>query len=153
MQAPATPALQRPPSDVSGMVGLLGLLALAGWIALCHFWPEVVTALGLPSRAERLTGPSAALTGLVVAATPMLLYELLVTKVHRRASTGIDWDQPRPLASVIDISITKLAGLWATWAIIGGLYCIGRWYWHEPYLLAMQVLGAAVLPLFVLSVP
>jgi len=153
MRATATPASQRPPSDVSGMVGLLGLLALTGWIVLCHFWPQIVTTFGLPSRAERLTGPSAALTGLVVAATPMLLYELLVTKVHRRASTGIDWTKPRPLASVVDISVTKLAGLWATWAIIGFFYCVARWYWQGPYLLAMQVLGAAVLPLFVLSVP
>ena len=157
MQSPAptltNSGLQRPASDVSGRVGQLGLLALCGWIALCHFWPEIVTAFGLPSRAERLTGPSAALTGLVVAALPMLLYELLVTKVHRRASTGIDWSKPRPLASVVDIAITKLAGLWATWAIIGFLYCVARWYWQGPYLIAMEVLGAAILPLFVLSVP
>ena len=153
MQSPAPPALQRPASDVSGVTGLLGLTALAGWIALCHFWPEVVTALGLPSRAERLTGPSAALTGLAIAALPMVLWEVFVSKVHRRASTGIDWSEARALSSVIDISITKLAGLWATWAIIAFLYCLGRWYWHEPYLLAMQVLGAAILPLFVLSVP
>ena len=153
MPAPPLPVVQRPASDVSGMVGLLGLAALVGWIALCHFWPELVTALGLPSRAERLTGPYAALTGLVVAALPMVLYELLVTKVHRRASTGIDWTKPKPISSIIDISITKLAGLWATWAIIGFLYCLARWYWHAPYLIAMQVLGAAVLPMFVLSVP
>ena len=152
MPSPVPPAAARPVSDVSGVVGLLGLAALSGWIALCHFWPELVTAFGLSSRAERLTGPYAALTGLVVAALPMVLYELLVTKVHRRASTGIDWDRPRPLASVIDISITKLAGLWATWAIIGFLYCVARWYWHEPYLIAMHVLGSAALPLFVLSV-
>ena len=144
---------QRPPSDVSGVVGLLGLGALTAWICLCHFWPELVEMLGLPSRAERLTGPNAALTGLVVAALPMAAYELLVTKVHRRASTGIDWGKPRPLARVIDVSITKLAGLWATWAIIGALYCLARWYWQEPYLLAMHVLAGAVVPLFVLSVP
>ena len=153
MQPRASSAVQRPASDVSGMVGLLGLAALVGWIALCHFWPELVTTLGLPSRAERLTGPYAALTGLVVAALPMVLYELLVSKVHRRASTGIDWTKPQPVSSVIDISITKLAGLWATWAIIGGLYCLARWYWHAQYLIAMQVLGAALLPMFVLSVP
>ena len=153
MKASAPTATERPPSDVSGVVGLLGLSALFVWIVACHFWPEIVTTLGLPSRAERLTGPAAALTGLVVAALPMVVWELAVTKVHRRASTGIDWSRPRPLASVIDVSITKLAGLWATWAVIAFLYCVGRWYWHQPYLLAMEVLGAAVLPLFVLSVP
>ena len=138
VQRPASPAAQRPASDVSGMVGLLGLSALCGWIALCHFWPELVTALGLPSRAERLTGPYAALTGLVVAALPMVLYELLVTKVHRRASTGIDWTTPKPVSSIIDISITKLAGLWATWAIIGCLYALSRFYWVGNYVFAMR---------------
>ena len=144
---------QRPASDVSVAVGLCGLIALSGWIALCHFWPEIVGALGLNSRAERLTGPYAALTGLVVAAAPMVLWEVLVTKVHRRASTGIDWDKPRPLASVVDTSVTKLAGLWATWALIAFLYCIARWYWQDPYLIAMHVLGTAAPVLFVLSIP
>ena len=146
-------AASRPASDVSAVTGLLGLIALTGWIMLCHFWPELVQALGLSSRAERLTGPYAALTGLVVAAAPMVAYEVLVSKVHRRASTGIAWDRPRPLASVVDVSVTKLAGLWATWALIGFLYCIARWYWQDPYLIAMHVLGSAAPVLFVLSIP
>ena len=56
----------RPGSDVSAVVGWLGLGALTVWVMVCHFWPELVTALGLPSRAERLTGPNAALAGLVL---------------------------------------------------------------------------------------
>ena len=147
------PADPRPPSDVSAVVGWLGLGALTVWVFICHFWPEIVTTFGLPSRAERLTGPNAALTGLVVTAAPMVLWSVFVDKVHRRASTGIDWDQPRPLSSVIDVSITKLAGLWATWAVIAALYWLGRWYWDGPYLISMQVLTAAAVPLFVLSIP
>ncbi len=143
----------RPGSDVSAVVGWLGLGALTVWVMVCHFWPELVTALGLPSRAERLTGPNAALAGLVVCAAPMVLWSVLVDKVHRRASTGIDWDSPRPLSEVADISITKLAGLWATWALIAALYCLGRWYWDGPYQISMDVLSAAAVPLFVLSVP
>ena len=112
---------QRPASDVSGLTGLLGLGALAAWICLCHFWPELVLALGLPGPARRLDGVNAALAGLVIAALPMVLYEVLVAKVHRRASTGIDWSSPRPVSSVIDGAITKLAGLWATWGLIGAL--------------------------------
>lgn len=153
MEPGPIPAAQRPASDVSAITGLLGLAALGCWILVCHFWPELVSAFNLPSRAERLTGPNAALTGLVACAAPMVLWDLLVGKVHRRASTGIDWDKPRPLAAVIDVSITKLAGLWATWALIAALYGLARWYWQPPYLFAMQVLGAAVVPLFVLSVP
>jgi protein-S-isoprenylcysteine O-methyltransferase Ste14 len=149
----AQTAVPRPSSDVSAVVGWLGLGALTLWIAVCHFWPEIVMALGLPSRAERLTGPNAALAGLAVTAAPMVLWSVLVDKVHRRASTGIDWDHPRPLASVVDISITKLAGLWATWALIAAFYGLAKWYWDGPYLISMQVLGAAAVPLFVLSVP
>lgn len=153
MYARAIPAVPRPASDVSAVTGWLGLISLTLWIMVCHFWPELVTLFNLPSRAERLTGPNAALTGLVICAAPMVLWEVLVVKVHRRASTGIDWDNPRRLADVVDVSITKLAGLWATWAIIGFLYCVGRWYWDGPYQISMQVLGTAAVPLFVLSVP
>jgi Isoprenylcysteine carboxyl methyltransferase (ICMT) family len=154
MKAQPNPSADlRPSSDVSAIVGWLGFGALTVWVMICHFWPEIVTALGLPSRAERLTGPNAALTGLVVTALPMVLWSVFVDKVHRRASTGIDWDKPRPLSSVVDISITKLAGLWATWAVIAGLYAMCRWYWEGSYFISMQVLGTAAVPLFLLSIP
>lgn len=143
----------RPKSDVSGFVGLTGLAGLALWIALCHFWPEIVDQWGLSSPRERLTGPNAALVGLVFCAMPMVLWSVLVEKVHMRPSTGIDWKLKRPLSAIVDISITKLAGLWATWAIIGFLYCLFRWYWDGPYQIAMTVLGWAAVPLFLLSVP
>lgn len=144
----------RPPeSDVSAAVGFWGLAGLTLWILVCHFWPELVTLTGLPLPAARLSGAYAALTGLVAAAVPMVIVSLVRDKVHRRPSTGIDWTRPRPIASIIDISITKLAGLWATWAIIGAFYCIGRWYWDGPYLVAMEVLGTLAVPVFVLSIP
>ena len=140
------PAIPRPTSDVSAAVGLVGLVSLTCWILTCHFWPELVAMLDLPSRAERLTGPNAALTGLVTCAVPMVLWEVLVNKVHRRASTGIDWDNPRPLSEIADIAITKLAGLWATWALIGMFYALARWYWDGPYQVSMSVLGWASKP-------
>lgn len=135
------------------MVGLCGLAALLVWIAVCHYWPQIGQAFNLPGPRQRLIGPYAALTGLVITALPMIAWSVLVDKVHRRASTGIDWDNPRKLSDIADVSITKLAGLWATWGLIGALYCLARWYWQEPYLIAMQVLGYAAVPLFVLSVP
>jgi len=146
-------ALERPTSDVSSGVGLSGIGGLLIWVLICHFWPEIVTQFGLPGPHERLTGPYAALVGLACAALPMILWSVLVDKVHRRASTGIDWTKPRPVSAIIDISITKLAGLWATWALIGFLYCVARWYWSGDYLFAMQIMGKIALPLFVLSVP
>jgi protein-S-isoprenylcysteine O-methyltransferase Ste14 len=153
MNARVSVAGTRPPSDVSAAVGLTGLAGLCLWIGICHYWPQIGAAFDLPGPRERLTGPNAALMGLVFTALPMVLWSVLVEKVHRRSSTGIDWDNPRALSEVIDVSITKLAGLWATWAVIAACYALGRWYWDGPYLVSMKVLGAAALPLFVLSVP
>ncbi|MDE2436670.1 MAG: protein-S-isoprenylcysteine methyltransferase [Sphingomonadales bacterium] len=144
---------KRPPSDVSAAVGLAGVAALFVWIAVCHFWPQIGDMFNLPGPRARLTGPNAALTGLIATALPMVGWSLLVDKVHRRPSTGIDWSKPRPLGAVTDVSITKLAGLWATWVAIGALYCLGRWYWQGQYLIAMHVLGALIVPMLVLSVP
>ncbi len=143
----------RPISDVSAGVGLVGLTGLFLWIAICRNWPAIADALALPGPRAPLAGPYAALLTLAFTGTPMALWSLLVDKVHLRRSTGIDWRDPRPLSAVIDVSVTKLAGLWATWALIGLFYCIARWYWRDNYLFAMEVIGVAALPLFVLSVP
>jgi len=153
MNARLPAAATRPPSDVSPAVGLMGLVGLAMWIGVCHYWPQIGAWLNLPGPRERLIGPHAALSGLVFAAAPMVWWSIRVDKVHTRASTGIDWSRRRDGADTLDISITKLAGLWATWALIAALYCLARWYWQGPYLLAMQVLGWAAAPLFVLSIP
>ncbi|MXO76083.1 protein-S-isoprenylcysteine methyltransferase [Altererythrobacter aerius] len=149
----ARPAGPLPPSDVSPWVGLAGLAGLFGWIALCRHWPQLVLGYGLPGPAERLDGPHAALAGLLAALLPMILVTLLVDRAHRRPSTGIDWAVRRPLAETWRVSMVKIAGLWFTWVIIAGLYCMGRWYWADPYLFAMSVLAWAAAPLVILSVP
>ncbi|MBW8753053.1 MAG: DUF1295 domain-containing protein [Sphingomonadales bacterium] len=153
MSAAQQTAASRPVSDVSAGVGLSGLLGLFLWIAVCRGWPVISAALALPGPREPLAGPYAAVLTLVFSGTAMVLWSVLVDKVHLRRSTGIDWRNPRPLSAVIEVSITKLAGLWATWAIIGLFYCIARWYWRDGYLFAMEVIGTAAVPLFVLSVP
>lgn len=149
---PPSPA-RRPQSDVSGWVGLVGLLTLIGYILFARNFPAVADALGVEQTVGRLSGPYSALLAMALTGLAMAAWSVLVEKVHRRPSTGIDWDNPRSLSDTMDLSITKLAGLWATWFIIGGLYCLGRWYWDGQYLFAMQVLGAAIVPLVVLSVP
>jgi protein-S-isoprenylcysteine O-methyltransferase Ste14 len=138
---------------VSASVGIAGLFGLFAWIAVCRNWAAISEALNLPGPRAQLDGPYAALTALFFSALPMVLWSVLVDKVHRRPSTGIDWDRPRPLSDVVDVSVTKLAGLWATWAVIGMFYCLGRWYWRGQYLFSMEVMGAAIVPLFLLSIP
>jgi protein-S-isoprenylcysteine O-methyltransferase Ste14 len=143
----------RPESDVSAAVGLCGLAGLFFWLLVCRNWAWVADALALPGPRAPLSGPSAAIAAVVFSGAPMVLWSVLVNKVHRRPSTGIDWNNPRPIRAMLDVSITKIAGLWATWAIIGFVYCLARWYWQGQYLFAMQVIGAAAVPMFLLAVP
>jgi protein-S-isoprenylcysteine O-methyltransferase Ste14 len=134
------PHLTRPKSAVSTGVGLAGLAGLFTWFAV--------------ARTIGMSGPLAALTNVLACAIPMVLWSLLVDRVHRNPSTGLDWDNPaRPLAESLDISLTKLAGLWATWAGIACVYAISRFYWTDSYLSSMKLLILAAPFLFVLSVP
>jgi protein-S-isoprenylcysteine O-methyltransferase Ste14 len=142
-----------PPSDVSARVGLAGLAGLFAWYLICRHWPQVADAFGIPGPRARLSGSYAALAAMLWSVLPMIAVTLLVDKAHRRRSTGIDWSRPRRLRDTIEVSAIKIAGLWLTWLIIAGLYCLARWYWAEPYLFSMRVLGAAAIPLFVLCVP
>ena len=130
----------RPRSAVSTGVGLAGLAGLFGWILI--------------ARHYGMDGPLSALTGVVCCGLPMVLWSLFVDKVHRNPSTGIDWSAPpRPIKDSIDISLVKIAGLWATWGAIAVVYCVGRWYWSGNYLFSMQVLSTVAPILAVVSVP
>ncbi len=142
-----------PRSDVSAIVGLVGLGGLLAWVLFARAYPAIATSLDLPGPREVMSGPHAALVGLLAAALPMALYSLVVEKVHRRASTGLDWTLGRTRDPDRGDTLVKLAGLWATWLIIAGLYAICRWYWDGNYLFSMWVLGYAAIPLVLLSLP
>jgi protein-S-isoprenylcysteine O-methyltransferase Ste14 len=129
----------RPRSAVSRGAGLSGLAGLALWLA-------VASAFGLD-------GPYAALVCVAACAAPMVLWSLGVDRVHRAASTGIDWSAAAPARATRDISLTKLAGLWITWAGIALIYATGRFYWQGNFAFAMWCLGYAAPLLFVASVP
>ncbi|MBO9725588.1 MAG: DUF1295 domain-containing protein [Novosphingobium sp.] len=153
MNSAPIPAKTRPASDVSAGVGLAGLAALLGWLLVCRNWASIAEVFALPGPHAPMSGPYAAVATLFVTGTAMALWSVFVDKVHLRPSTGIDWSLRRAFSETLDLSITKLAGLWATWALIGAFYCIGRWYWDGQYLFAMEVIGAAALPVFLLSIP
>jgi protein-S-isoprenylcysteine O-methyltransferase Ste14 len=130
----------RPKSAVSGGVGACGLVGLALWTMV--------------ARQYGMEGPLAAMCSVLACGVPMVAWSLIVDKVHRSPSNGIDWDSPpRRLADSVDISLVKIVGLWTTWGAIAFLYCVGRWYWDGGYLFAMQVLAVAAVPMLVLSVP
>jgi hypothetical protein len=130
----------RPRSAVSAGVGVAGLVGLVAWVAI--------------ARAFQYSGPHASLCAVVACGGPMLLWSIFVDKVHKSPTTGLDWaSPPRPLKESLDFSLVKIAGLWATWAGIAFLYCMGRWYWFDPYLFAMTTFAWGAVPLLVLSVP
>ena len=132
-------ASARPKSAVSTGVGLAGLAGLLAWFAI--------------ARSYGMSGPYAALMNVAACGLPMVLWSIFIDKVHRNPSTGIDWDRPLPpRAATLDISLTKLAGLWATWAIIGCLYALCRFYWSGNYVFAMKCFTAAA-PLLLIASP
>ena len=135
----AVKADPRPKSAVSAGTGLAGLVGLAIWIGVARWFG--------------MDGPYAALINVAATALPMVLWAVFVDKVHRNPSTGLDWANPKPLRETLDISITKLAGLWLTWAGIACIYAIGRFYWQGNFQFAMWCLMWAAPILFVLSIP
>jgi hypothetical protein len=129
----------RPRSAVSGACGAAGMVGLIAWIAV--------------ARSYGMDGPYAALVAVVACGLPMIAWSLLVDKVHRNPSTGIDWSNPKPLKATLDTSLVKLAGLWATWAGIAAIYAVCRFYWQGNYQFAMWCLTVAAPAVVALSVP
>ncbi|MBT2189154.1 methyltransferase family protein [Sphingobium nicotianae] len=129
----------RPRSAVSHGVGLAGLAGLALWI--------------VAARTYHMDGPNAGLAAVFACGIPMVLWSVFVDKVHGRASTGIDWANPRPLREVIDGAIVKLTGLWITWGAIALFYMVGGWYMQGDYRYAVSVLTYAAPAVVLLSVP
>ncbi len=132
----------RPRSAVSGAVGFVGLVGMTVWVVVAHLFG--------------MNGPYAALVNVAACALPMVLWSLLVDKVHRNASTGIDWSLKRPWRETLDVSVTKLVGLWLTWGGIAAIYLLGRVWWdtrYANYPFAMACFTVVAPILFVLSVP
>ena len=137
MTAPADPC---PRSAVSHGVGLAGLAGLGLW--------------ALVARHFGMNGPNAGFTAVIACGLPMVLWSLLVDKVHRNASTGIDWQAPpRAWRAILDISLVKIAGLWATWLAIAIFYCLARWYWSGNYRYSMDLFMGAAPWLLAFSLP
>jgi protein-S-isoprenylcysteine O-methyltransferase Ste14 len=144
----------RPASAVSAGVGFAGLAGLIAYLFVARHAPEIASFLGVDwgSRGV-LSGPNSAIASVLACAIPMVLWSLLIDKVHRNPTTGIDWAMRRSWRKTLDISLVKLAGLWATWGLIALIYGGLRYYWQGQYLFSMQLLGTLLPALLVLSVP
>ncbi len=146
MDEPNTPSrneLRRPESEVSDSTGLVGaatLTPLLAWV-ICGDGVTVGQALLL-----LLGGPAVA----------MILWQVLVERVHRRPSTGLDWSLCLPWRATIDIACTKLVGLLATFAVMGLVYFSAKTYgdarfdsYFILFLLALVPLGLLA-PVYIL---
>ncbi len=119
------PSPSAPPASASSFA--LNLIALACVIAMVYVLHEVPALNKLPTPAR---------VGLVILATtlPVGILDILVLKVHRRPTTGLDWDKPfAPDATRV---MTKLSGLALTLAVIALAYWIFPEYhgaFYDPF--------------------
>lgn len=152
--ADPTASTLRPRSAVSTGVGLVGLAGLVSYLLLARYAPEIAAYLGIDWGARGpMSGPNSAVASVLACGIPMVLWSVLVDKVHRNPSTGIDWAQRRPWRETVDISLTKLAGLWATWGLIALIYATMRYYWTGNYAFSMDLLERVAPWLLLVSVP
>ena len=144
----------RPCSAVSTGVGIVGLAGLVSYLLIARFAPEIANFLGIDwgSRGA-MSGPNSAIASVLACGVPMVLWSVLVDKVHRNPSTGIDWAQRRPWRETLDTSLTKLAGMWATWGLIALIYATMRYYWEGNYAFSMNLLETVAPWLLLVSVP
>src|SRR3984957_17098735 len=105
-----------PPSVTSFGLNLVGVIA---------------ALLALYVLRERgSSGPDAALLVCLAGVVPIVLLDVLVLRVHRRSTTGLDWDRS-PTPDVARVA-TKLLGLAVTVAPFALAYFVfpeyGDWY-------------------------
>ena len=150
IEAPAS----RPRSAVSAGVGIVGILGLFSYLLIARYAPEIAAYRGVDwGQRGPMNGPNSAIASVLACGVPMVLWSLFVDKVHRNPSTGIDWSLRRPWRETVDISLTKIAGLWTTWALIAGFYAVMRYYWEGNYAFSMDLLERVVPWLLLVSVP
>ena len=86
----------RPVSAVSTAVGVSGLCGMVLAVIIARNFGHIGAALGFQGWPALADGPYSAIVALVFCGLPMVLWSLLVEKVHLRPSTGIDWSLKRP---------------------------------------------------------
>jgi protein-S-isoprenylcysteine O-methyltransferase Ste14 len=105
-QSPAS----RPASATSGRGVALGFVSLLAALLLL--------------RQQGASAATALPVVLLAYALPIALFDLSVEKVHRRASTGLDWTLPGTRARSVDRIAVKLVGMLATFATLAGAYAM-----------------------------
>jgi len=130
--------VERPQSAVSlgsGMAGTVALVALLA-IGIAREWNEIAMIYIV----------------LLGTAFASAMWDILVDKVHRRPSTGMDWSNPRAVSEIADVVAVKLLGLVATFAFIAFGYGMFHTYQDATFRLYFWTLKF-VLPFLLLICP
>lgn len=129
----------RPDSAVSIMTGLAGLLALAFGL-----WVSLGWGLSVQESVPLC---------LVLPVASMLIWEVVVEKVHRKPESGLDFSNPWPLKLTLGRSLTKLFGIWTTWSGIAAVYAFLPYYQEERFQPLFRLLLEAAPLLVIASIP
>ena len=127
-----------PKSEVSHTTGCVGALALGVLLVIIFAFD-----LDLPAAFFLLLAGTAA---------PMIVWDLAIEKVHRRASTGLDFTLRQDAEETRAIVVTKLIGLLTTWALVGFGYFVIKYYASSRFDLYFAILNL-VLPFLVILAP
>jgi protein-S-isoprenylcysteine O-methyltransferase Ste14 len=127
-----------PKSDVSQKTGHVGAIAL-GILLVITF-------------AFELALPHAVFLLLLGTATSMVAWDLVIEKVHRRASTGLDFSLARGAGELRSIVLIKLIGLFATWVAIGLAYFVIKSYSSSQFNVYFALIQL-VLPTLIILAP
>lgn len=116
---PAGAQARRPASAVGEATGLVGVATGGLFLAV--------------SLGSDITPEIPALLFLAILTGSMALWSVLVERVHRNPTAGLDFSAPRPVGDTVATTRVKLAGLFATWAVIGLAYFAVRTYRAPEY--------------------
>ncbi len=128
----------RPESDVSSVTGYVGALSLTIMLLVI-----LVSDVALPAAVFLL---------LLGTAVPMVVWDLAVGRVYRRASTGLDFSLKHSAADLRPVVVTKLLGLLATWTLLGLAYFSIRSYASKEFDFYFALLDL-VLPFLIILAP
>jgi protein-S-isoprenylcysteine O-methyltransferase Ste14 len=96
-------------------------------------------------RAMHRSGSDMVFLVCVVGVVPVVLLDVLVLRVHRRETTGLDWDRKNATSDVARVA-TKLLGLAATVGPIALAYFVFPEYgdWYTPFYALMRRFGVGL---------
>ncbi|WP_343565226.1 methyltransferase family protein [Kiloniella sp. b19] len=135
--AKGSTATARPGSAVSELTGLIGLMAFFASLYLCNIF-ELKPSLAL-------------LMLLVGTALPMIVSSFLVDRVHLNKHSALDYSLCHPWSRVIPVTLTKLIGLAATFAVIALAYSVFRNYQHPDFTAYFHILAVLAPAIWIVS--